>query len=244
MFLLYLVWQKIYFQFSHDKSFVMWLSLMINKTLSEITRIPVKFCIEVCEKVSLTSCLLILIRHEALVYSNDNLCKLWHKRFNHLHYEALPLLKHMVQGLSDFKLEKMGMCKGCTLDKHAKTAFPSNEYRARGLLDLIHSNVCGSRSSTILIGRSIMFISLMILLGKARFTLWKPRMTSLVLFCLVTWIYTRQPKTQKCDTYDFLPVKSSFGVLSFNILWGHLFKMQTTILHAFSQSWSDRYYVS
>jgi hypothetical protein len=33
------------------------------------------------------------------VHDSDKLCKLWHKRFGHLHYGALPLLKDMVQGI-------------------------------------------------------------------------------------------------------------------------------------------------
>jgi hypothetical protein len=68
------------------------------------------------------------------VHDSDKLCELWHKRFGHLHYGALPLLKDMVQGLPDFKIEKTRVCKGCALDKHAKTAFPSSEHRSRGFL--------------------------------------------------------------------------------------------------------------
>jgi transposase InsO family protein len=36
--------------------------------------------------------------------------------------------------------------------KHAKVAFPSSEHRSRGILDLIHSDVCGPMSSTSLTG--------------------------------------------------------------------------------------------
>jgi hypothetical protein len=42
------------------------------------------------------------MKHDALV----------HKRFGHLHYGALPLLKDMVQGLPEFKIEKARVCKG------------------------------------------------------------------------------------------------------------------------------------
>jgi hypothetical protein len=48
-----------------------------------------------------------------------------------------------VEGLPDFKVERTGVCKRCELDKHAKDAFPSNEHKSRGILDLVHSNVCG-----------------------------------------------------------------------------------------------------
>jgi hypothetical protein len=94
----------------------------------------------------------------ALVHDSDNLCKLWHKRLGHLHYKALPILKDMVQGLLDFKIKKIEVCKGCALGKHAKTAFPSSEHRSREILDLIHSDVCGPMTSTSLSG-NIYYVS-------------------------------------------------------------------------------------
>jgi len=82
-----------------------------------------------------------LIKHGPLVHESGFLCVLNHKRFGHLHYGAIPLLKDMVQGMSDFKIEKTRMCKQCALQKHAKTTFPSNEHGSRETLDLIHSDV-------------------------------------------------------------------------------------------------------
>jgi transposase InsO family protein len=35
------------------------------------------------------------------------------------------------------------MCRGCAIDKNAKATFPRNESRSKGILDLIHSDVCG-----------------------------------------------------------------------------------------------------
>jgi hypothetical protein len=32
------------------------------------------------------------------------------------------------------------------LGKHVKVAFPSSEHRSNGILDLVHSDVCGSMS--------------------------------------------------------------------------------------------------
>jgi hypothetical protein len=57
----------------------------------------------------------------------------------------------MVVGFPYFKVEKRGVCKGCELNKHAKTTFPRSEHRSRGILDLIHSNVYAPMSSTSLI---------------------------------------------------------------------------------------------
>jgi hypothetical protein len=40
------------------------------------------------------------------MHDSDNKCELWHKRLGLEHYGAFPILKDMVQGLSNFKIEK------------------------------------------------------------------------------------------------------------------------------------------
>ena len=40
----------------------------------------------------------------------------------------------------------------CALGKHTKTAFPSSDNRSAGVLDLIHSDLCGPMSSVSLRG--------------------------------------------------------------------------------------------
>lgn len=107
-------------------------------------------------------------KHEALVHDSG---KLWHKHLGHLHYGSLPLLKVMVQGLANFKIEKINVCKGCALGKHTKTAFTSNEQRSRDILELIHSNVCGPMSSSSFKLICIMILSSMIPLKNPRFIL-------------------------------------------------------------------------
>jgi hypothetical protein len=88
----------------------------------------------------------------ALMHDSNNLCDLWHKRLGHLHYGVLSILKDMMQGLLNFKIKKIRVCKGCALNKHANTAFQSNENRSREIFDLIHSNVCGPITSNLLLG--------------------------------------------------------------------------------------------
>jgi hypothetical protein len=83
---------------------------------------------------------------QALVHDSDNLCELWHRRMGHLHYKALPILREIVTGLPYFSVEQQGVCRGCALGKNAKASFPSNESRSKGILDLIHSDVCGPMS--------------------------------------------------------------------------------------------------
>jgi hypothetical protein len=115
---------------------------------------------------SITSAKVIGTRHErlykflfqpvkALIHStssNSDLYEIWHKRMAHLHHGDLRVLKEMVTGVLDFSSEHHEICKGCTLGKYTKTAFPSSDSKAAGILDLIHSDVCGPMSSSSLTG--------------------------------------------------------------------------------------------
>jgi hypothetical protein len=115
---------------------------------------------------SITSAKVIGTRHErlykflfqpvqALIHStssSSDLCEIWHRRMAHLHHGALRVLREMVTGVPDFSSEHHELCKGCTLGKYTKTAFPSSDSKAARILDLIHSDVCGPMSSASLIG--------------------------------------------------------------------------------------------
>ena len=83
----------------------------------------------------------------ALAHSSGNeLCELWHRRMAHLHHPSLRLLRHMVTGLPEFSTEQSDVCKECALGKYTKTVFPSSDSRSAGVLDLIHSDLCGPMS--------------------------------------------------------------------------------------------------
>jgi len=86
-----------------------------------------------------------LARHQALalVHDSSRLSELWHRRFAHLHYRALPALKQMVSGVSNLPDGHEGVCMGCALGKNSKHSFSSSDSRAKGILDLVHSDVCG-----------------------------------------------------------------------------------------------------
>jgi hypothetical protein len=75
-----------------------------------------------------------------------------------------------VTEVPDFSSEHHELCKGCALGKYTKTAFPSSDSRAAGILDLIHSYVCGPMSSASLTGSLTMLYSLMTSLGSPRFS--------------------------------------------------------------------------
>ena len=87
--------------------------------------------------------------HHALAHteSSNEICELWHRRMAHLHHSALRMLRDMTTGLPDFSTEQSGVCRGCALGKYTKTAFPSSDSRSEGVLDLIHSDLCGPMSS-------------------------------------------------------------------------------------------------
>ena len=61
----------------------------------------------------------------------------------HLHHVAFNTLRDIVTGIPDFNIDHQELCQGCTLGKYTKASFPSSEHRASGILDLIHSYVCG-----------------------------------------------------------------------------------------------------
>jgi hypothetical protein len=92
---------------------------------------------------------------QALIHStssSSDLCEIWHRRMAHLHHGDLRVLREMVTGVPYFSSEHHELCKGCILGKYTKNAFLSSDSREAGILDLIHSDVCGLMSSTSLTG--------------------------------------------------------------------------------------------
>ena len=83
----------------------------------------------------------------ALVHHSVDPCELWHRRFGHLHYTALPRLQKMVTGMQNVSPKHEGIYKGCALGKNTKKSFPRSKSRSKGILDLIHSDICGPMSS-------------------------------------------------------------------------------------------------
>jgi transposase InsO family protein len=53
----------------------------------------------------------------------------------------------MVCGMPSISFSKNEICKGCMFGKNIKKAFLSSDNRAQGILDLVHSDVCGPMSS-------------------------------------------------------------------------------------------------
>jgi transposase InsO family protein len=80
---------------------------------------------------------------EALVHDEVNPNELWHRRYAHINYQALPFLRKMVEGIPELKSTHEGICKGCALGKNIKKPLPSSSNRSKEILDLIHLYVCG-----------------------------------------------------------------------------------------------------
>ena len=61
--------------------------------------------------------------------------ELWHRRFAHLHYKALLNVKQMV---TEFQVEKEGVCPGCAKGKLKRGPFPSRQSKTSDTLQLVH----------------------------------------------------------------------------------------------------------
>ena len=87
-----------------------------------------------------------------MVHDSIEPSELWNRRLAHVHYRALPLARKFVEGLAEIQAKHEGVCKGCAKGKNTKKTFPSSESKSKGILEIIHSNVCGQMSSISLSG--------------------------------------------------------------------------------------------
>lgn len=80
-----------------------------------------------------------------LLLSSVNQSQLWHERYGHLNYRGLKLLhdKRMVVGLPQFQ-DTSKVCVDCFEGKQQRKAIPKQStWRAKEVLELIHSDICG-----------------------------------------------------------------------------------------------------
>jgi hypothetical protein len=89
---------------------------------------------------------------QALVHASISSSALRHLRFGHLYYKALLGQLKMVRGMPTLHFEHDGICRGCVLGKNIKKSFPNTNTRSKGILDLIHSDICGPMSTPSLNG--------------------------------------------------------------------------------------------
>ena len=95
---------------------------------------------------------------QALVHDSIQPNELWHRRLAHVYYRALPLAIKVVKGLPEIQAKHDGVCKGCVKGKDTKKTFPSSESKEKGILEIIHFDVCGPMSSNSL-SRYVYYVS-------------------------------------------------------------------------------------
>lgn len=86
---------------------------------------------------------------QALVHIKISLHELLQRRLGNLHYNILPTLNSIIDGIQNLKEDHEGVYKGCSLGNNANKPFPHCTSRAQEILDLIHSNVCGPMSKSL-----------------------------------------------------------------------------------------------
>jgi transposase InsO family protein len=84
----------------------------------------------------------------AMTHSIDNPCEIWHRRISHINYKALPYVCKAVMGLPELKVDHEGVCTGCAQRKNIKNPFLKRDSKEEGILELIHSDVCGPMPSS------------------------------------------------------------------------------------------------
>ena len=86
---------------------------------------------------------------KALMSSSNprDLGELWHRRVGHIHHGALRFLHETMTSVREVSTEHDNVCKGYVLGKFVKASFPRSDTRSEGVLDLVHSDICGPMST-------------------------------------------------------------------------------------------------
>jgi transposase InsO family protein len=88
----------------------------------------------------------------AMTHAIENSCELWHRRLAHINYKALPYICKEVTSLPKLKGDHKGICNGCAQGKNIKNPFPKQDNKIEGVLEFIHSDVCGPMPSSSISG--------------------------------------------------------------------------------------------
>jgi hypothetical protein len=83
----------------------------------------------------------------AMIHAIENPCELWNKILAHINYKALSYVCKVVTSLPELKVDHEGVCDGCTQGKNIKNPFQKRDNKV-GVLELIHSDVCGPMPSS------------------------------------------------------------------------------------------------
>ena len=61
-------------------------------------------------------------------------------------------MSKVVIGLPEIQIDHEGVCKGCAQGKNTSNPFPSSNKKEKGILEIVHSDVCELMSTTSLRG--------------------------------------------------------------------------------------------
>ena len=89
---------------------------------------------------------------QELVQESIEPSELWHRRLAHVHYKELLIASKEVSRLPKIQAKHEDICEGCAKGKNAKNTFPSCESKGKGILEIVHSYVCETMSSSSLSG--------------------------------------------------------------------------------------------
>ena len=68
---------------------------------------------------------------QALIHDSVEPNELWHRRFAHVHYRAIPLASKAIEGLPKIESKHDSVCKVCAEGKNTKKTFPSSESKEK-----------------------------------------------------------------------------------------------------------------
>lgn len=64
-----------------------------------------------------------------MVHDINHQSELWHQRFAHLHYDALPKVRRMVSKMPKVQTKHDGVCLGCVSGKKSRGPLPYSKSR-------------------------------------------------------------------------------------------------------------------
>jgi hypothetical protein len=70
-----------------------------------------------------------------------------------------PVPGKMVTGFPQLRIEHDGICRGCALGTNAEGSFSSNDNRSKGILDFLHSDLCGPMTVASLSGSGLVDVT-------------------------------------------------------------------------------------
>jgi hypothetical protein len=77
-----------------------------------------------------------------MAHAIENLCEIWHIILAHINYKVVPYVCKEVTCLPELKVDHEGVCNGCAQGKNIKNPFPKRDSKAKGVLEIIQSDVC------------------------------------------------------------------------------------------------------